>query len=116
MSGEIRDKKCVENLRQKKRPTYSGAVSNKLKNISILSDCMLLDCKNFPGSKSQQLDHHSISILQEHEYDEAIIPAWINDLIKNPNENKDAAKIAKDVIDVALQCRNQNIGTEFISR
>ena len=27
--------------------------------------------KAFPGSKSQQVDHHSILILQEHEYDGA---------------------------------------------
>ena len=68
----------------------------------------------FLGSKSQQLNHHSIQILQEHEYDGAIIHIGINDLIKNPNENKDTTKIARDVIDIALQCRNHNIGTVFI--
>ena len=36
-------------------------------------------------------------------------------MIKNPNENKDTTKIARDVIDIALQCRNHNIGTVFIS-
>ena len=71
--------------------------------------------KAFPGSKSQQLNHHSIPILEEHEYDGAIIHVGINDLIKNPNENKDTTKIAWDVIDIALQCRNHNIGTVFIS-
>ena len=66
---------------QKMRPTYSGAVSNKPKNILILSDSMLktlrmrefnnhleegiAHLKAFPGSKSQQLNHHSIPILQE---------------------------------------------------
>ena len=39
----------------------------------------------------------------------------INDLIKNLNENKDATKITRDVIDIPLQCRNHNIGTVFIS-
>ena len=55
-------------LRQKIRPTYSGAVSNKPKNILILSDSMLktlrmrefnnhleegiAHLKPFPGSKS----------------------------------------------------------------
>ena len=71
--------------------------------------------KTFPGSKSQQLNHHSIPVLQEHEYERAIIHVGINDLIKNPNENKDATKIAKDVIHIALQFRNLNIGTVFIS-
>ena len=34
-------------------------------------------------------------------------------MIKNPNEN--ATKIARDVIDIALQCQNHNIGTAFVS-
>ena len=36
-------------------------------------------------------------------------------MIKNPNEKKDATNIARNVIDIALQCRNHNIGTVFIS-
>ena len=71
--------------------------------------------KAFPGSKSQQLNHHSILILQEYEYDGAIIHVGINDLIKNQNENKDATKITRDIIDIALQCRSHNIGTVFVS-
>ena len=71
--------------------------------------------KAFPGSKAQQLNHHSIPILQEHDYDGAIIHVGINDLIKNPNENKDIAQIVRDVVDIALQCRNYNIGTVSIS-
>ena len=60
--------------------------------------------KTFPGSKVQQLNHHSIPILQEHEYDGAIIHVGIKDLTKNPNENKDTTKIARNVIDIALKC------------
>ena len=71
--------------------------------------------KVFPGSKSQQLNHHSIPILQEYEYDGAIIHAGINDLVKNPNKNKDATKITRDIIDIALQYRSHNIGTVFVS-
>ena len=37
--------------------------------------------KNFPGSKSQQLNHHSITISQEYEYDEAIIDVGVNNFI-----------------------------------
>ena len=37
--------------------------------------------KAFPGSKAQQLHHHSTSILQDHEYDGAFIQVEINDLI-----------------------------------
>ena len=43
----------------------------------------------------------------------------MNGLIKNPNENKDATKLASDVIDIVLQYRNRNrnhkIDTVFIS-
>ena len=82
----------------------SGAVNNKPKNILIVSDntlktpCMrecnkhlekgIAHLKAFPGSKAQTLNHHSIQILQEHEYSGAIIHMGINDFIKNPNENK----------------------------
>ena len=71
--------------------------------------------KAFPGSTSQQLNHHLIPVLQEHEYNGAIIYIGIKDLIKNPNENKYATKIPRGVIDIALQCQNHNIGTVFIS-
>ena len=95
-------------MKQKKRPTYSRAVSSKRKNILILSDSILktlrirvfnnhleegiAHLKAFPGSKSQRLNHHSIPVLQEHKYDGAIIHVGINNLIKNPSENKDATK------------------------
>ena len=68
---------------------YSGAVSNKPKSILILSDSMLktlcmrefnnhleegiAHIKAFPGSKSQELNLHSIPILQEYKCDGAII-------------------------------------------
>ena len=39
----------------------------------------IANLKTFPGSKSQQLNHYSISILQEHEYDGAIILVEINE-------------------------------------
>ena len=106
-------------LRQKMRPTYSGAVSNKPQNILIPSYIMLKTLRmregnnhlekgtahlnSFPTSKAQQRNHHSIPILQEHKYDGAIINAGISHLIKNPNENKDTTKIVRDVIDIALQ-------------
>ena len=61
--------------------------------------------KAIADSKSQQLKHLSTSILQKYEHDGAIIHVGINDLIKNPNENKDAKKTARDVIDIALKCR-----------
>ena len=86
-------------LRQRIRLTYSRPVSNKLKNILILSESILktlrmrefnnhleegiADFKAIPGSKSQQLNHHSIPILQDHKYDGAIIHVGINDLTKN---------------------------------
>ena len=71
--------------------------------------------KAFPGSKAQQLNHHLILILQKHKYDGAIIHVGINYFINNPNENRDTTKIASGIIHIALQYRNHNTGTVFIS-
>ena len=35
--------------------------------------------------------------------------------MRNPNENKDTTKIAGDVINIAVQSQDHNIGTVFIS-
>ena len=56
-----------------------------------------------------------ILILQEHEYDGVIIHVGINDLLKNLDENKHAAKITMDVMNIAPRCWSHNIGTVFIS-
>ena len=53
--------------------------------------------------------------MQEDEYDGTVLHVGINDLIKNPNENKSTTKIARDVINIKLQYQNHNIGTVFIS-
>ena len=42
----------------------------------------IVHLKAFPGFKSQQLNHHSIPILQEHEFGRTIIHVEINDVIK----------------------------------
>ena len=76
---------------------------------SMLKTLRMWECNNHleegithlkacPGSKSQQLNYHSIPISQEHEYDGPIIHGGSNDLIKDPNENKDATKIARNVL------------------
>ena len=38
--------------------------------------------KSFPGSKTKQLNHHTIPILEEHQHDAAAIHVGINDLLK----------------------------------
>ena len=99
-------KKLHQDNRERSQKTASPSAYNKTgkQNILILSSSMLktllirefnkhleegiAHLKAFPGSKSRQLIHHSIPILQEHEYDGAIKHVGINDLIKNPSENK----------------------------
>ena len=70
--------------------------------------------KLFPGSKAKQMDHHAITILEEHQYDAAVIHFGINDLLKS-RTNINVSEIAKDIINIALRCRSHNIATTFIS-
>ena len=70
--------------------------------------------KPFPGSKAKQVDHHAITILEEHQYDAAVIHVGNNDLLKS-RTNINVSEIAKDIINIALRCRSHNIATIFIS-
>ena len=70
--------------------------------------------KPFPGSKAKQMDHHVIPILEQHQYDAAVIHVGINDLLKR-RTNINASQIAKDIINIALRCRSHNIAIIFIS-
>ena len=70
--------------------------------------------KPFPRSKTMQMDHHAIPILEEHQYDATATHVGINDLLKN-RTNINVNKIAKDIINIALHCRRHNIAAIFIS-
>ena len=70
--------------------------------------------KPFPGSKAKQMDHHVIPILEQHQYDAAVIHVGINDLLKR-RTNINASQIAKDIINIALRCRSHTIAIIFIS-
>ena len=68
--------------------------------------------KAFPGAKAKQLNHHTIAPLEDNTYDAAAIHVGLNDLITNV---KSTNNICKDIINIALKCRNSNIGMIFIS-
>ena len=70
--------------------------------------------KSFPGCKAVQLDHYTIPILQEQNYDPAGIHVGINDLLKSSSK-KSVDEICGDIIEIALRCRSHNIATIFIS-
>ena len=70
--------------------------------------------KSFPGCKAVQLDHYTIPILQEQNYDPAGIHVGINDLL-NSSSKKSVDEICDDIIKIALRCRSHNIATIFIS-
>ena len=70
--------------------------------------------KSFPGCKAMQLDHHTISTLQEQYYGAAGIHIGINDLL-NSSPKKSVDEICDDIIKFALRCRSHNIVTIFIS-
>ena len=83
--------------------TYSNVVRNKKKNIVLFTDSILktlrmgelnrhinggrVHLKSFPGSEAKQLNHHTIPILEEHQYDAAAIHVGINDLLKGMSNN-----------------------------
>ena len=108
----------------------SNTVKQNPKNVVIFTDSMLeslrmeefnenlngriVHLKPFPGSKAKQMDHHAITILEEHQYDAAVIHFGINDLLKS-RTNINVSEIAKDIINIALRCRSHNIATIFIS-
>ena len=67
------------------------------------------------SNRSQdQVDHHTISILEEHQYHAAAVHVENNDLLKS-RTNINVNEIAKDIINIALRCRSHNIATIFIS-
>ena len=111
--------------------TNSNVVRNKKKNIVLFTDSILktlhigelnrhinggkVHLKSFPWSKANQLNHHTIPILEEHQYDAAAIHVGINDLLKGMPNNVSVDSICNDILEIALRCRNHNIGEVFIS-
>ena len=69
--------------------------------------------KSFNGSKANQLNHHTIPILQEHQYDATAIHVGINDLLQGMPNNVTVDSICNDILEIALRCRNHNIGEVF---
>ena len=122
--------------------TYSNVVRNKKKNIVLFTDSILKTLrmgkyvnmwmcmgmwtksshKRWEGSfeiiswvKANQLNHHIIPILEEHQYDAAEIYVGIDDLLKGMPNNVTVDSICNDILETALRCRNHNIGGVFIS-
>ena len=74
--------------------------------------------KSFSGSKANQLNHHRIPNMEEHQYDAAAIHVEINDLPKGMSNNArmvTVENICNNILEIALFCRNHNIGKVFIS-
>ena len=59
------------------------------------------------------MDHPTIPILEEHQYDAAAIQVGISELL-NCRTNINVNEIAKDIINIALRCQIHNIATMFI--
>ena len=97
--------------------TYSNVVRNKKKNIALFTDSILktlrmgelnrhindgkVHLKSFPGSKANQLNHHTIPILEEHQYDAAAIHVRVNDLLKGMPNNVTVDSIFNDIFEIA---------------
>ena len=108
--------------------TFSSAITRKRKKIVLFSDSISknlrmgefnsfikkgeVSLKVLPGAKARQLNHHTIPLLEDNTYDAAVIHVDINDLLSNVKSTND---ICKDIIDIGLRCRNNNVGMIFIS-
>ena len=68
----------------------------------------------FTGSKAKQLSHHIIPILEEIEYDAAILHVGINNLLRFDKNSSTLVSIQGDIIRACLRCRNFNIGKVFV--
>ena len=68
--------------------------------------------KSFSGSKANQLSHHPIYILEEHQYSAAAIHVGINDLLKGMPNNVTVGSISNNILETALCCRNHNINSK----
>lgn len=73
----------------------------------------MIDLKPFSGSTAKQVNHHMIPTLEERQCDRATIHVRINDLLKG-NLNVSPDRICNDILEIALLCRNYNIGKKFI--
>ena len=124
---------CHENRLNVNRmtSTFSNVVRNKKKNIVLFTASILktlrmgephrringgkAHLKSFAGSKANQLNHHKIPILEEHQYDAAAIHVGINDILKGMPNNVTVDSICNDILEIALRCRNRNNSEVFIS-
>ena len=61
------------------------------------------------------MNHHTIPILEEHQYDAATIHVEINDLLKRVPNNLTVDSICNDILEITLRCCNHNSGEVFIS-
>ena len=68
--------------------------------------------KAFPLAKARQLNHHTVPLLEDNTYNAETIHVDINDLHSNV---KSTNNICRDIIDIGLRCRNNNIDMIFIS-
>ena len=59
-----------------------------------------VNLKSFPGSKANQLNHHAIPILEEHQYDAAAIHVGINDLLKRMPNNVTVDSICNGILEL----------------
>ena len=66
----------------------------------------------FSGAKARSLNHHTISVLEGNTYDVATINFGIKDLLSNVKSTKN---ICKDILDIGLRCRKNNIRMISIS-
>ena len=70
--------------------------------------------KSFRRVKAKQPNYHKTWNLSEHQYDAAVIPVGINDLL-NIATGISTTQIVGDIIKIVQWRRNHNVGKIFVS-
>ena len=65
--------------------------------------------KAFPGAKTNQLNHYVVPMLEEFDYDCAIIHVDINDILRSKGMSE-LKNLPKKIMQTGTTCQRYNIG------
>ena len=84
----------------------------QMKKFNSMLNGIVAHLNSFPGSKANQLNHHTKPILGLYGYDPAILHVGTNHLLIFDKNSNPLLSVCEDIIN---ECRNFNIGKIFIS-
>ena len=70
--------------------------------------------KAFPGATTKRLNHYIVPSLEEERQDAAIVHVGIKNLL-HKGKFDEVEKLAEEIIEIGLRCRNYNLNDVLIS-